>query len=98
MKTTMVKIENWFITGSNDPYTPPECQTIHIKGFAFGHPDFPDGESIRTSFIESVEGRKVTTRSGRVYQLGKIDPGYRKHLKKIRPNWNWRKPITIKSV
>ena len=90
-----MKINNWSITGSADPYKAPEQVRRCLRGVVDNHPCLGKEKSITTSSIKNVSGRIVYTSSRSIYQLGKIDPGYRKFLKKIRPNWNWRNPITI---
>jgi len=94
----MIKINNWNITVYPllvNPCAPPEMIRKSLQGNVYGHPGFEDGKHIITSPIKSVDKRKITTENT-IYVLGKIDPKYRKYLKKERPNWNWRKPITIK--
>ena len=60
----------------------------------FGSPKFVDGKFIVTSEVVGINGRNITTKSGTVYYLGKIDPKYRRFLKTNRPNWDWRNPIS----
>jgi len=90
----MIKIKNWSIVGSVDFYKAPEQKTIHLAGVIESHPTGLKGP-IKTSAIEQVKGREVTTKSGTEYLLGNIEPKYRKWLRKNRPLWNWRKPITV---
>ena len=93
----MVRLDNWSVCSAGRiRYTPPELQVKALQGNAFGHPRFEDGKHVVTSSPFSIKGRIVTTYSGSVYKLGKIDPEYRKWLKKNVPGWNWRNPITIK--
>jgi len=90
-------IRNWEVVVSNsNPYMAPELINPRLKGNVFGHPKFPDGSSVITSPIVGAAGRVVDTYSGSKYRLGNIEPGYRKHLRKIRPDWNWREPITVR--
>ena len=89
----MIEIKNWSIVGSVDPYRAPELRIIHLAGTVADHPTGLKGK-IRTSAITQVKGREVTTKSGTKYLLGCIEPKYRKWLRKNRPLWNWRKPIT----
>jgi hypothetical protein len=93
----MIKLHNWkVVSEKGSPYRAPETLGIQLKGDVYGHKAFNDGDHIRTSAIVSVEGRVISTRSGSLYLLGRIDPLYRKFLKLQRPHWNWRKPITFK--
>ena len=39
-----------------------------------------DGRRVVTSGIVAVDGRRVVTRSGTVYELGSVDPDYRRWL------------------
>jgi hypothetical protein len=68
-----------------------------IAGNVYGHPDtrHPDGKGIVTSRVVSFEGRVVTTRSGSRYRLGRIEPKYRRWLRKARPDWDWRQPLRV---
>ena len=88
-----MRLDNWSVTCSFDPYKAPEQLTSHLRGFVKDHPKLGDSE-ICTSRIEKVDGRFVQTRSGSIYYLGNIDKKYRKFLKQIRPNWDHRHPIT----
>jgi len=96
----VLKINNWSITSRDDnPYLAPELRAISLKGCINHHPVLGDRSGkgdVVTSPIMEVKGRFVLTKSNHLYKLGKIDPKYRRWLRKNRPNWNWRKPITIK--
>lgn len=74
-----VRLENWSIIRSYDPYKPPEAQPAVLVGVCYGHPQLPDGEKIKTSaiqeFILSTEVRTQNT----VYILGEIDPQYKEY-------------------
>tara|TARA_Y100000310_G_scaffold246538_1_gene251846 strand:- start:55 stop:348 length:294 start_codon:yes stop_codon:yes gene_type:complete len=95
-----MKLENWSVTGipvyGARPYMAPElffgsC----LAGEVYNHFRFQDGESVRTSMIIKVKGRRITTRSGHVYELGKVHPDYRQFLKNFFPDWDWRKPVKM---
>ena len=91
-----ILLEDWS-TGfiSNDPYLAPEQKAICLQGMVTGHPRREGKHGIRTSSVAGVKGRIIATRSGSVYRLGKIDPTFRKWLKKHRPNWDWRNPVKM---
>jgi len=78
----MPKLQNWRTTrrGYND-FTPPECRESVLEGEVFDHPTFPDGSKIVTSPIEKTEGRKVLTKTGSTYELGRISYAQRKMLR-----------------
>ena len=65
-----MRIENWSVVASRDPYAAPECQVRRLSGKVFGHPRFADGVQCTTSRIKKVNGNQVTTRNGSVYTLG----------------------------
>ena len=93
-------MECWSISkrlGSNDHYRDPAVIPSCLIGRVYGHGSdrHPDGKEIMTSGIESIEGRLVRTRSGSVYQLGRIDPKYRAYLRETSPDWDYRNPIRI---
>lgn len=92
----MIKINSWkTVASSHNQYRAPETIGLCLFGKVSGHPRFVDGEVVRTSRIESIEGRVVSTVSGSVYRLGTIDPLFRRYLKIHRPLWDWRNPITV---
>lgn len=96
MENTMIRLDNWSVCfAPRDRYTPPEMSQKSLQGNAFGHPKHDDGKHIATSLPVKVDGRIVTTCSGSVYKLGRIDPKYRQWLKENFPNWNWRKPLSL---
>lgn len=62
------KIEEWHIQQRLSSITNTErCVAI---GYVFGHPEFPDGSLIRTSYIEKAEGKYIYTMNSK-YELGK---------------------------
>lgn len=71
-----MRLENWSVTGSNDPYKVPELQTKQLQGQVYDHPRFADGMFITTSTIIRVEDGRVRTKSGSLYILGEVDPKY----------------------
>jgi hypothetical protein len=90
------RIDNWSTTTNVcDAYTAPECQTVCLQGDITGHARFEDGEHVYTSPIVGVEKREILTKTGTIYTLGKIDRRFRYWLRKNRPDWNWREPITF---
>jgi len=93
-----ILIQDWSITTRSliSPYTPPEMIKSCLRGSVVDHPRFPGIQFVTTSSIANVKKRIITTSSGTIYRLGKISNPYRKWLKKNRPNWDWRKPITMR--
>jgi hypothetical protein len=97
MKENAIKLDNWSVimnTYKITPYTPPEFIGVCLQGHVENHPRLGCA-FVCTSEITEVEGRYVKTRSGTVYKLGNIEPKYRKLLKQIRPDWDYKKPIKI---
>ena len=72
-----MRLENWSVTYSDvDPYQAPETIRPKLQGYVFGNPLFNDGDFVITSSIIEVDGNDATTRSGSVYTLGTVNPGY----------------------
>lgn len=77
-----VYINNWSVVESPDldgydpRYAVPEMRVLRLRGEVKNHPDYPDGEIVMSSGIASVNGRKVTVRSGKTYVLLEPDPSY----------------------
>jgi hypothetical protein len=72
----MYKLENWEITGDNDPFIAPECQKIYITGEIYNHPGFLDGTRITTSSIQGVEDNNIVITKNSKYELGEPDVVY----------------------
>ncbi len=73
----MPRLENWsVVTDRVNAYNPPEAWVQRLAGEVYDHPKQEDGKRVETSIIVTSEGRRVTTRSGTVYELGKPDPQY----------------------
>ncbi len=71
------RLRNWSTCGgaNANPYAAPEQLSLHLQGEVYGNPNFPDGDHIITSAVDSSERRLVTTRSGSKYLLdGDPDP------------------------
>jgi hypothetical protein len=92
----MTRIDNWITTKKFDPHIPPDYQIVCLQGYVSGHTRFTDKTFITTSPIVDIKKREILTQSGTIYKLGRIDRRFRYWLRKNRPNWNWRNPITIK--
>lgn len=90
---SVVKIEDWSVVGSQDPYLPPECRTTSLHGRVYGHHRKEDGSLVRTSAIKSVKGRTITTDSGTVYRLGRVSKTYLQWLKDNGLKYNCCNPI-----
>jgi hypothetical protein len=76
MDERVVQINEWSIVGAPQPYRAPEIAEKSLKGRVSGHPKFDDGQMVRTSFIVSLDGGRVRTQSGSVYELGEPSPDY----------------------
>lgn len=81
----MARLEEWVIAfDQGNPFMAPELCRRFLAGVVFGHCRMPDNRRITTSYIDtctidpSTDKIVVTTESGSVYELGKIDPGYEK--------------------
>jgi hypothetical protein len=94
-----VIIKNWALVESNkiELYTPPikhPRQDRALRGFIVNHPVYRrDIQNGLTSDIVKSDGRYVTTRSGTLYWLGKINPKYRKFLNQAGYYYDTKNPI-----
>lgn len=64
-----------------DGYDPPEVAGVILTGTVFGHPRKPDGTNVSTSRIVGIDGHRIETESGTVYQLGTPLPAYLDYLR-----------------
>jgi hypothetical protein len=76
-----VKIENWS-TGNCDsnPFLAPEITGIHLRGQVYGHPGKTDGAWVKTSRIQSINGKMIETLNT-IYELGEPNPDFLKWMK-----------------
>jgi len=93
----MIRIDNWKLVYSYYGSSTGAVQSykeyrISLLGDVTNHPKL-GADIVMTSSIEGVKGRIVTTKSGSIYVLGRIDPEYKKQLKKYKPGWDYRNPI-----
>lgn len=81
-------IHGWKLVVDNggDVFRAPETCSQRIAGKL-------DGKSICTSSPVATRGRYVRTRSGSVYRLGQIDPGYRAWIRKQKLTYNPKNPL-----
>lgn len=99
-KTKPVLLQNWFVRYRHldDFYRAPELNYKVLAGDVYRHPRFPDGHPVKTSAIVGVNGRLITTKSGTVYKLGRIQREYRMWLRKEGITYNPRRPVSFKEV
>ncbi len=91
-----VELHEWATYRANpDPFCAPELQGLTLVGTVKGHPRKPDGHRVRTSSVQTAEGRVVTTQSGTVYLLKEPHPDYRTWLAEHRPDWDPENPIKM---
>lgn len=76
-----MKLENWYVSEDDNPYCPPELRQKYVSGAVYGNPRFSDGYRVTTSNIVSINGNKITTNSGSVYELGTPSEDYINWLK-----------------
>jgi len=74
----------------------PCAKDTHLQGEVYGHPRYKDGTFVTTSPVEKADGVTITTRSGSVYELGKVEKNYREWLRADEPEWDPENPITLK--
>jgi len=91
-----VRIKNWAVCTDSNEYTAPEAVYCYLHGEIYGHPLYPDGKAVNTSYIKSSEGRFITTKS-RVYELdGPPSDSYMEYLKSINHEYDPENPIKFK--
>lgn len=99
----IITMKNWVVTnrdvGNDNPYLAPECRFVGpcLGGEITWHPDLPITKTenrVTTSAIVKVEGRVVTTFSGRKYKLyGRPDPRFMEFLGSKEMPYNPRNPL-----
>ena len=76
----MTRLENWSIVDldADNPYLAPELHRPALHGTIFDDDRFSDGTVVTTSAITAVDQRKVRTKSGTIYYLGRVSEEYEK--------------------
>lgn len=94
----MIYLKEWSVGNTvESPFAAPELGCYVLQGFAYGHPNFPDGVSVTTSEIKEVHGKLVTTSSGSVYFLdGWPCAGYLQFLRENKIKFNENEPLKFK--
>ena len=91
--TKRYKLEHWSTQMEGSLYTPPELRNTVLTGYVFGHPDYDDGHPIITSSIVLVRGKIIKTKSGSEYELGEIEPEFKKWLDEKGYKFDKERPI-----
>ncbi len=96
---TVVRMTDWSVVHGDDPYLAPEVAVRHLMGKAEGHPFKPNGKLVRSSPIAKINGRIITTESGRIYELvGPPEAGHMAHIKEIGAAYDDAEPVKIKEM
>lgn len=92
-------LRDWAVRpGSDNAFLAPELGGIRLSGLAYGHPRFAAGHAVTTSQVIAVDGRRVTTESGRVYLLeGEPEAAYLAWLAEQGRAYNAERPIAVVS-
>lgn len=74
----MLRLEEWYIAGNQrSPYDAPELWIPCLCGRVYDHPLHEDGKELITSaVIGKTNDGKIRTRSGSLYELGKVREDY----------------------
>jgi len=88
-------IHNWSFQFTTDEYQAPELQ----KCIVVGEGDWVDAEDdkkyIKTSAVKTFDYQsQIVVTQNNTYQLGKIDPGFRKFMQEegfVLENYQWPK-------
>jgi hypothetical protein len=75
----------------DDPYRAPEINPPCLSGYRD-----QQEKRIRTSPIDKVDGRTITTKSGSVYILEDMDPEYKEWLDNNNVSFDPENPIKVK--
>jgi hypothetical protein len=94
----VVVLQEWFVRfRHNDGWCAPECNYKVLAGkLMTKHKGFLPGDEVKTSAIDVIKGRIITTASGTSYRLGRINPKYRRWMKKQGIEYDPKNPIKDK--
>ncbi len=89
-----VKIENWSTGREENPFLAPEVPALHLRGQVYGHPDKEDGTWVKTSRIQSIDGKMIETLNT-TYELGDPDPLFIEWMKTEGIEFDPDNPIRV---
>jgi hypothetical protein len=88
----VVRMENWRIVESSGVAQTAQTMGFRLRGRAYGHPSYPDGEQITTSEILKVEGPRIFCKN-RVYFLGEPSAEFRDMVGKLNVPFDPNNPL-----
>ncbi|HEY9684521.1 MAG TPA: hypothetical protein V6C86_23265 [Oculatellaceae cyanobacterium] len=88
----IVRMENWRIVESSGVSQTAQSMGFRLRGRAYGHPSYPDGEQITTSEILKVEGSRIFCKN-RVYFLGQPSPEFLEMVTKLNVTFDNSNPL-----
>ncbi len=88
----VVRMENWRIVESSGMVQTAQSMGFRLRGRAFGHPSYPDGEQITSSEISRVEGTRVFCKN-RVYVLGEPSADFMEMVAKLKVEYDAADPL-----
>jgi hypothetical protein len=86
-------LHRWSVIMYGGPYTSPEASSKCLCGF---RSPGNDAKKVRTSPIDKINGREITTESGSVYILEDMDPDYRSWMEQEGIEWDPECPLKFK--
>lgn len=93
----MIRLREWATRRAGSEYLAPEVPRIVLVGRVYGHPEFHDGMRIETTPIASVNGREITTETGRIYHLdGDPEQAFVKWMSEHGVSYDPERPIAVK--
>jgi len=92
----VVLLECWSVVEDDDGYMAPELRTKYLRGRVYGHRDKEDGTHVTTSRIVNANGRRVTTSSGSIYELGNPSAAYLEHLHVNKIRYCEDEPVRVR--
>lgn len=75
----MPKLENWSVCSNASEFMAPELRIKHLTGIVYGHKYLKDGANVATSTLIKLDlANKVAETKNTIYDLGEINPDYKK--------------------
>jgi hypothetical protein len=98
MNETVFRLEQWSVQAP--PFSAPELGRAYLCGVCPEraieiNPNHDPMREIVTSRIVKSEGRRVTTKSGRVYELGSPSPAYVEAMREIGRTIDEDNPVKV---
>lgn len=94
----MILLKNWAVISNGSPYSAPETIRSYLVGEVYGHPEYADGDRVKTSQIIGAKGRKIQCKTREYLLDGGPEQEYEDFCNKHNIPIDLENPIKVKTL